>query len=119
MLATTTCYRPPAMRSPLAVLPFVLLLAACGGSPPPAAATPAAPAASTAEPPAPRNEGGGGHALTAEECEKQGGHVVGDIGDGATHRPDYRCAGSGQPPIGHIRVEPGRPVPIEGAVCCR
>jgi len=57
--------------------------------------------------------------LTAEECEKQGGHVVGDIGDGATLRPGYRCPGSGQPPIGRIRIEEGRPVPIEGAVCCR
>ena len=71
---------------------------------------PATPATNTAEPPAPR-AADAGSALTPEECEKQGGHVVGDIGDGATSRPDYRCPGSGQPPIGRIKVEPGRPVP--------
>jgi hypothetical protein len=72
----------------------------------------------SAEPPAPRSEDASS-SLTAQECEKQGGHVVGDIGDGAIHRPDYRCAGSGQPPIGRIEAEPGKPIAIEGAVCCR
>jgi hypothetical protein len=106
------------MTSRLAIIPSLLLLAACGGSAPPAAGSPATPAATNAEPPAPRS-GGSDSALTAEECEKQGGHVVGDIGDGAIHRPDYRCPGSGQPPLGPIKLEPGRPVPIEGSVCCR
>lgn len=49
--------------------------------------------------------------LSAEECEGQGGTVVGDIGDGATQRPDYVCP-NGQPPLGAV------PVGIEGSVCC-
>lgn len=55
--------------------------------------------------------------LTADECRSRGGTVVGDIGDGAVHRPDYRCA-NGEPPIGTIRAETGEPVAVEGAVCC-
>lgn len=55
--------------------------------------------------------------VTSTECEARGGTVVGDIGDGAIHRPDYRCA-NGQPPIGTIKAEEGEPVAIEGAVCC-
>jgi predicted small lipoprotein YifL len=49
--------------------------------------------------------------MTAEECTAQGGDVVGDIGDGAVHRPDYLCP-SGEPPIGTV------PLGIEGSVCC-
>ena len=49
--------------------------------------------------------------MTAAECEASGGSVVGDIGDGATHRPDYRCP-DGQPPSGNVAVG------IEGSVCC-
>lgn len=55
--------------------------------------------------------------LTNAECEGMGGTVVGDIGDGAIHRPDYRCEG-GQPPLGNIRAAEGEPMAIEGAVCC-
>lgn len=55
-------------------------------------------------------------ALSEAECQTKGGAVVGDIGDGAIHRPDYRCE-SGQPPIGSIRQD-GGPVAIEGSVCC-
>lgn len=89
-------------------------LAACGGSKP-------APAPTTTEP-APTTTGHeqGTHApMTAQECTDQGGEVVGDIGDGAIHQPDYKCAKSGQPPIGHIAAEPGKPAAIEGAVCCK
>lgn len=50
-------------------------------------------------------------AITSEECEQQGGTVVGDIGDGATQRPDYVCP-SGQPPIGSVALG------VEGSVCC-
>ncbi|MAQ15032.1 MAG: hypothetical protein CMN30_09595 [Sandaracinus sp.] len=50
-------------------------------------------------------------AVGAAECEAQGGTVVGDIGDGAVHRPDYRCS-DGQAPIGSVASG------IEGAVCC-
>lgn len=55
--------------------------------------------------------------LTAKECETKGGSVVGDIGDGAIHRPDYKCPG-GAPPLGDIGVTQGEPVAVEGAVCC-
>jgi hypothetical protein len=55
--------------------------------------------------------------LTAAECEAASGTVVGDIGDGAIHRPDYRCA-NGQAPIGSIKAVEGEPVAVEGAVCC-
>lgn len=49
--------------------------------------------------------------LTPEECAAQGGTQIGDIGDGATQRPDYVCP-NGQPPLGSV------PVGIEGSVCC-
>lgn len=55
--------------------------------------------------------------LTADECSAQGGTVVGDIGDGAIHRPDYKCP-SGAAPSGSIRNSGDGPVPIEGSVCC-
>ena len=57
--------------------------------------------------------------LTAATCEAQGGKVVGDIGDGAIHRPDYRCPDSGQPPIGTVAPAPGGPAAVEGSVCCK
>lgn len=59
----------------------------------------------------------GRKALTQEQCEAQTGHVVGDIGDGATHRPDYLCP-SGKPPLGDIASPAGGPIAIEGSVCC-
>jgi hypothetical protein len=49
--------------------------------------------------------------MTTEACESQGGSVVGDIGDGAVHRPDYVCP-NGSPPIGTV------PLGVEGSVCC-
>lgn len=55
--------------------------------------------------------------LTAEECSAKGGSVVGDIGDGAIHRPDYRCE-SGAEPIGSIQSAGDAPVAVEGSVCC-
>ncbi|MCA9712897.1 MAG: hypothetical protein KDK70_44140 [Myxococcales bacterium] len=55
--------------------------------------------------------------MTSTECEAKGGQVVGDIGDGAIHRPDYRCEG-GDPPLGTIVAEGHEPVATEGAVCC-
>lgn len=55
--------------------------------------------------------------LTRAVCEKKGGAVVGDIGDGAIHKPDYRCP-SGQPPLGSIVPAPGEPIASEGEVCC-
>lgn len=55
--------------------------------------------------------------LTRAECEAKGGKVIGDIGDGAIHRPDYTCD-SGEPPIGSIRAADGEPIAAEGEVCC-
>lgn len=49
--------------------------------------------------------------MTADECTAAGGTMVGDIGDGAIHRPEYRCE-NGQPPIASV------PLGIEGSVCC-
>jgi hypothetical protein len=63
--------------------------------------------------------GGARPQLTPDACQAQGGKVVGDIGDGAVHRPEYRCPDSGAPPIGTIAAEPGAPVAIEGSVCCK
>ena len=56
--------------------------------------------------------------MSAFECTAKGGTVVGDIGDGAIHRPDYLCPDSGKPPLGPIEPQPGEPVAVEGAVCC-
>jgi hypothetical protein len=55
--------------------------------------------------------------LTDAECQAQGGTIVGDIGDGAIHKPDYVCE-SGKPPIGNVTAPEGGPTPIEGSVCC-
>ena len=56
--------------------------------------------------------------LSSAECEAQGGEVIGDIGDGAVHRPDYVCA-SGAPPMGSISNTAGEAVAVEGSVCCK
>jgi hypothetical protein len=77
------------------------------GSPP--AAPPRAPAPEATEPDR--------HDLTSQQCEAQGGEVVGDIGDGATHRPGYLCPG-GKPPTGNIAAPASGPMPVEGSVCC-
>ena len=55
--------------------------------------------------------------LSEQECKAQGGSVVGDIGDGATHRSDYVCA-SGKAPLGDMALPEQGPIPVEGAVCC-
>ena len=67
--------------------------------------------------PPPGGGGGARPSMSAEECKAKGGTVVGDIGDGAIHRPDYKCA-SGGAPIGNVTPPDGGPIPIEGAVCC-
>jgi hypothetical protein len=82
------------------------LFAACSTPPP---TQPQTPEPAAAEPRA---------GLTAAACEAKGGQVIGDIGDGAVHRPDYRCAG-GEPPMGPIAADPGGPIATEGAVCCK
>lgn len=88
-----------------------LVLCACGS--PGAAPPPEGPAAPGA-PPAPTSRDG----ITASDCEARGGTVVGDIGDGAIHRPDYRCPATNEPPLGSIEPEPGGPIAVEGSVCC-
>lgn len=81
-----------------------LTLTACAGSGP----------TDGAEAPAP----GAKSALTAAQCEAEGGKVVGDIGDGAIHAPGYVCPESGKAPLGSIAAEPGGPIAVEGSVCC-
>jgi hypothetical protein len=97
--------------------PAFVLLAACSPSPstPPTTSTDPV---SDKEP----DPGVGGDQrpeLTAAACEGQGGKVIGDIGDGAIHQPGYTCPDSGEAPIGSIVADPGGPVAIEGAVCCK
>lgn len=55
--------------------------------------------------------------MTAQECLKSGGLVVGDIGDGRVHGADYLCE-NGEVPLGTIVPTQGQPMGIEGAVCC-
>ena len=52
-----------------------------------------------------------------QQCETQGGSIVGDIGDGSTGRADYVCP-SGKPPLGNIAPPAEGPVAVEGSVCC-
>lgn len=86
---------------------LALLLAACGGG---STAEEPPPEASTGDEAPPEPSGPEG-AMSVEDCTAQGGTVVGDIGDGAVHRPDYVCP-SGQPPIGSVAQG------IEGSACC-
>jgi len=90
---------------------IVVILAGCGSSQP---APQSPPPPSTV---APATDTSARKSLAQEECEAQGGSVVGDIGDGATHRPDYVCP-SGKPPLGNIAPPAGGPVAVEGSVCC-
>src|SRR6188768_1480672 len=53
-------------------------------------------------------------ALTAQACEASGGALVGDIGDGAIHRPEYRCP-NGAKPTGSISAPEAGPIAIEGS----
>ncbi|MFT6407352.1 MAG: hypothetical protein ACJAQ6_000763 [Arenicella sp.] len=55
--------------------------------------------------------------MTAQECLKAGGFVVGDIGDGRVHHVDYLCD-SGELPLGTIVPTLGEPAAVEGEVCC-
>lgn len=85
-----------------------------GSQPRPEPVDPAATAtvpAPTAGPGAPGATPSERPVLTVDQCKTQGGAVVGDIGDGATHRDDYVCAG-GAAPLGNVRIG------VEGSVCC-
>ena len=86
----------------------LLFLAACNKS---------APDTTTPEPGLPPGPEARAESFTAAECEAEGGTVVGDIGDGAIHRPDYTCE-NGEPPLGDIKATEGEPMGVEGSVCC-
>jgi len=55
--------------------------------------------------------------MTRAECTGIGGTVIGDIGDGAIHRPEYRCE-SGEEPVARITYLEGEPIATDGEVCC-
>lgn len=97
----------------------ILLIAGCNKPTEPSTTPPD----TTTTPPPPASEGTPDGAerpqLTAAACEAQGGKVQGDIGDGAIHKPDYKCPDSGEAPIGSIVPDTGGPVAIEGSVCCK
>ena len=86
---------------------LTVALAACAGSQPASKG----PAGDEPKPAPGRNE------LTQEECVTRGGTAVGDIGDGATRRPDYVCPG-GSPPLGNIAPPANGPIVVEGSICC-
>lgn len=102
-----------------------LFVGACGGSQtapdaPTTTETNSAseqPASPAGTPASPAGDAPARPKLTAQECEAGGGTVVGDIGDGAVHRPDYRCA-SGAAPSGSIVAAEDGPIAVEGSVCC-
>jgi hypothetical protein len=121
----SACYNRRTMlraRDALIAVSVCAQFVACGGSQTPAE-TPSedAPAQVPAAEPAPVPSDGvpspARPELTAEACEAGGGKVVGDIGDGAIHRPDYRCQG-GAAPTGAIRAPAGGAMAVEGSVCC-
>jgi len=89
-------------------------LPSCGGASSPAQGANQAPAQPSAQP---ASDAPTRPTLTVQDCETSGGSVVGDIGDGAIHRPEYRCA-NGAKPTGSIRAAEGGPIAIEGSVCC-
>ena len=100
-------------------LPLLLVLSATpackvGSQPRPEPVDPPATAAPTAAPtdPGPPDVAPSQRpVLTVDQCKTQGGAIVGDIGDGATGRPEFRCP-SGKPSMSRVRV--GR----DGGACC-
>lgn len=102
--------------SPLLVaLVFSVSLAACASNQSHVEPAPeSAPAAAEADPPL---DAAARPQLSAEDCAARGGTVIADIGDGAIHRPDYRCP-NGAEPSGVIKSAGDGPVAVEGSVCC-
>ena len=56
--------------------------------------------------------------ISRQECIDKGGEVVGDIGNGAIHQPDYLCPTNGEAPSDTVFALDGEPIAIEGEVCC-
>jgi len=56
--------------------------------------------------------------VSRQECQDQGGQVVGDIGDGAIFGSDYLCEVNNLPPTDIVFSNSGEPIAIEGEVCC-
>lgn len=56
--------------------------------------------------------------ISRQECLAQGGEVIGDTGDGAIFRPNYRCDSNGMAPIDTVAASAGEPMATEGEVCC-
>ena len=56
--------------------------------------------------------------VSRQECQEQGGQVVGDIGDGAIFGSDYLCEVNNLPPTDVVVSNSGEPIAIEGEVCC-
>jgi len=92
----------------------VAMLVGCAGSQPPRQVTPID---DPTKAPLEHRAGAPGSPVTPDQCEAQAGQVVGDIGDGATHRPGYVCP-SGKPPLGDVVSPAGAPIASEGSVCC-
>lgn len=92
-------------------------LGGCGGASAPAQDASQSPSQPSAEAGSGTAEGATRPTITAQACEANGGSVVGDIGDGAIHRPEYRCA-NGAKPSANIGAAEGGPIAIEGSVCC-
>jgi len=91
---------------------------ACGGASGPAQEpSQPSPSAGASQDPSATEAAPARPTLTAQACEASGGSLVGDIGDGAIHRPEYRCP-NGAKPSGSIRAAEGGPMAIEGSVCC-
>lgn len=107
------------MRISIVLALALAAAAACSKKNPDAEPTTTPEPTTTEQPPADDGNHEERPGLTAAACEAQGGKVVGDIGDGAIHKPDYRCPDSGEPPLGDVVAEPGGPVAIEGSVCCK
>ena len=93
-------------------------LAGCGGASSPAQEPPRPAAHASAQPESsPAEVTAARPSLSAQACEASGGALVGDIGDGAIHRPEFRCP-NGAKPSGSIRAAEGAPIAVEGSVCC-
>jgi hypothetical protein len=105
-----------------ALLLFPFLLLACNKAKPettePPSTEPPPVTTEDSEDPPPAPDETERTSITTADCEAKGGKVVGDIGDGAIHRPDYVCPDTGKPPIGSIAADPAGPTAVEGAVCC-